>query len=60
MPNKLDEIDEGWKKPVWKVVKAGPQNHNPLIDDILKPLQRELREVLRLQQKELSNKTRGS
>ena len=58
MSNKSEEIDESWKKPAWRVVKANPQNHNPLIDDILKPLQRELIEVLRLQKKELSSKTR--
>lgn len=37
------------KKPYWKIVEAGTYNHNPLIDDILKPIQEELSEVVRLE-----------
>jgi len=49
----------GWdSKPRWKKVEAGPHNHNPLIDDILKPLQEELKEVLKIQLKDLEKRLR--
>ena len=56
----MSENPKGWdSKPKWRVVEASPKNHNPLIEDILKPLQSELKEVLRVQLKEFSKKIRG-
>ena len=55
-----EKANDGWgSAPKWRVVEAGPQNHNPLIEDILKPVHRELKEVLRGQLKELNKKIRG-
>ena len=51
--------DTGWDgKPQWRVVEAGPHNHNPLIEDILIPLRDGLRQVLKLELKELDKRIR--
>jgi len=51
----------GWgRKPQWRVMDADPSNNNVLIDDILKPLQRELTEVLKVEINELDKKLRGT
>ena len=54
-----DKLDGNWGgTPKWRRVQAGPHNHNPLIDDVLKPLHRELKEALKIQLKELNKKLR--
>ena len=58
MANPLKESKgAGWDKPSWKVMRADPTN-NPLIEDVLKPVQNELREVLKMELKDLAKKLR--
>ena len=52
------KVDDGWGSPKWKVVKASPKNHNPLIEDILKPVYEELKEVLKIELKALGRRIR--
>ena len=50
----------GWDNGAkWRMVEASPENHNPLIEDVLKPLHREISKVLKMQLKELDKKVRG-
>jgi hypothetical protein len=57
---KNNKKSEGWgANPQWRVMEAGPHNHNPLIEDVLKPLYIELSKLLKLELEELSKKVRG-
>lgn len=57
-PDTDKKVGDGWVSSKWKVVKASPNNHNPLIDDILKPVYEELKEVLKIELKALDRRIR--